>query len=256
MLRAHESGCPERDLHLRAAIATVRPPMKFFVDSATVEDIRELSATGLIDGVTTNPSMVANSGKPILELIGEICEAVEGPVSAEVAATSTDEMIREGLILGAVAPNVAIKLPLTWDGLKACKVLTGTHGLMVNLTLCFSANQALMAAKAGATFVSPFVGRLDDLNIDGMDLIHEIRAIYDNYDALQTEILCASARTPNHVKAVALAGAEVVTLPPEVFPKLVEHPLTDKGLAAFMADWEKGGQTIEEREVLVPDDGA
>lgn len=230
--------------------------MKFFVDSATVEDIRELSATGLIDGVTTNPSMVANSGKPILELIGEICEAVEGPVSAEVAATSTDEMIREGLILGAVAPNVAIKLPLTWDGLKACKVLTGTHGLMVNLTLCFSANQALMAAKAGATFVSPFVGRLDDLNIDGMDLIHEIRAIYDNYDALQTEILCASARTPNHVKAVALAGAEVVTLPPEVFPKLVEHPLTDKGLAAFMADWEKGGQTIEEREVLVPDDGA
>ncbi|MFP6882233.1 MAG: fructose-6-phosphate aldolase [Roseibacillus sp.] len=230
--------------------------MKFFVDSATVEDIRELSATGLIDGVTTNPSMVANSGKPILELIGEICEAVEGPVSAEVAATSTDEMIREGLILGAVAPNVAIKLPLTWDGLKACKVLTGTHGLMVNLTLCFSANQALMAAKAGATFVSPFVGRLDDLNIDGMDLIHEIRAIYDNYGALQTEILCASVRTPNHVKAVALAGAEVVTLPPEVFPKLVEHPLTDKGLAAFMADWEKGGQTIEEREVLVPDDGA
>jgi transaldolase len=230
--------------------------MKFFVDSATVEDIRELSATGLIDGVTTNPSMVAKSGKPILELIGEICEAVEGPVSAEVAATSTDEMIREGLILGAVAPNVAIKLPLTWDGLKACKVLTGTHGLMVNLTLCFSANQALMAAKAGATFVSPFVGRLDDLNIDGMDLIHEIRAIYDNYDALQTEILCASLRTPNHVKAVALAGAEVVTLPPEVFPKLVEHLLTDKGLAAFMADWEKGGQTIEEREVLVPDDGA
>ncbi|MFP6864407.1 MAG: fructose-6-phosphate aldolase [Roseibacillus sp.] len=230
--------------------------MKFFVDSATIEDIRELSATGLIDGVTTNPSMVANSGKPILELIGEICEAVEGPVSAEVAATSADKMIREGLILGAVAPNVAIKLPLTWDGLKACKVLTGTHGLMVNLTLCFSANQALMAAKAGATFVSPFVGRLDDLNIDGMDLIHEIRAIYDNYDALQTEILCASVRTPNHVKAVALAGAEVVTLPPEVFPKLVEHPLTDKGLAAFMADWEKGGQTIEGREVLVPDDGA
>jgi transaldolase len=230
--------------------------MKFFVDSANVDEIRELAATGLIDGVTTNPTFVAKSGRPILELIGEICEAVEGPVSAEVAASSTDEMIREGLILGSVAPNVAIKLPLTWDGLKACKILTASHGLMVNVTLCFSANQALMAAKAGATFVSPFVGRLDDLNIDGIELIHEIRAIYDNYDALQTEILCASVRTPNHVKAVALAGADVVTLPPEVFPKLVGHPLTEKGLAAFMADWEAGGQSIEAPEPAVPGDQA
>jgi len=239
----------ERDLHSPSR-------MKFFVDSANVDEIRELAATGLIDGVTTNPTFVAKSGRPILELIGEICEAVEGPVSAEVAATSTDEMIREGLILGSVAPNVAIKLPLTWDGLKACKVLTASHGLMVNVTLCFSANQALMAAKAGATFVSPFVGRLDDLNIDGIELIHEIRAIYDNYDALQTEILCASVRTPNHVKALALAGADVVTLPPEVFPKLVVHPLTEKGLAAFMADWEAGGQSIEAPEPAVPGDQA
>ncbi len=225
--------------------------MKLFVDSANVHEIRQLSATGLIDGVTTNPSMIAGSGRPILELVGEICEAVEGPVSAEVAATSSSEMIREGLVLGSVAPNVAVKLPLTWDGLKACKVLTDTHGLMVNLTLCFSANQALLAAKAGATFVSPFVGRLDDLNIDGLELIREIRAIYDNYDALETQILCASVRTPNHVKAVARCGAEVVTLPPEVFPKLAEHPLTEKGLAAFLEDWQKGGQTIVEAEALV-----
>lgn len=218
--------------------------MKLFVDSATVDDIRNLSETGLIDGVTTNPSMVAKSGKPIQDLIGEICAAVKGPVSAEVGATDCGEMVREGLILGKVASNVTIKLPLTWEGLKACRILTGDHGLMVNVTLCFSANQALMAAKAGATFVSPFVGRLDDLNIDGMELIREIRAIYDNYHALRTEILCASVRTPNHVKEVALAGADVVTLPPEVFPKLVEHPLTDKGLAAFMADWEASGQKI------------
>ena len=243
---------PEWGLHRCVLPFTVRTLMKLFVDSASIEDIRGLSATGLIDGVTTNPSMVAKSGKPILELVEEICGAVDGPVSAEVAATSKDEMIREGLILGAVAPNVTIKLPLTWEGLQACKVLTGTHGLMVNVTLCFSANQALMAAKAGATFVSPFVGRLDDLNIDGLELIREIRAIYDNYEALKTEILCASVRTPNHVKAVALEGADVVTLPPEVFPKLVEHPLTEKGLAAFMADWREGGQTIEEQEALIP----
>lgn len=225
--------------------------MKLFVDSATVEDVRELAATGLIDGVTTNPSMVAKSGTPILELIKDLCAATDGPVSAEVAASTRDEMIREGRILGAVAPNVAIKLPLTWEGLKACKVLTDTHGLMVNVTLCFSANQALLAAKAGATFVSPFVGRLDDLNVDGLELIHEIRAIYDNYDALETEILCASVRTPNHVKEVALAGADIVTLPPEVFPKLVEHPLTEKGLASFMADWNAGGQSIESEGAAV-----
>ncbi|MEZ5324756.1 MAG: fructose-6-phosphate aldolase [Verrucomicrobiales bacterium] len=219
--------------------------MKFFVDSADVDAIREIAGTGLIDGVTTNPSFVACSGRPIKELIAEICSVVDGPVSAEVAATSTEEMVREGRILGSVAPNVAVKVPLTWEGLKACNVLT-TEGFMVNVTLCFSANQALMAAKAGATFVSPFVGRLDDLNIDGLDLIAEIRAIFDNYDALETEILCASVRTPNHVKQVALIGADIVTLPPEVFPTLVSHPLTDKGLAAFLEDWEKGGQTIEE----------
>ena len=219
--------------------------MKLFVDSATIEDVQELASTRLIDGVTTNPSMVASSGTPILELIAALCAATDGPVSAEVGATTTDEMIREGLILGAVAPNVAIKLPLTWDGLKACKVLTDTHGLMVNVTLCFSANQAMMAAKAGATFVSPFVWRLDDLNVDGLELIREIRAIYDNYESLQTEILCASVRTPNHVKEVALAGADIVTLPPEVFPKLVEHPLTTQGLAKFMADWKAAGQHIE-----------
>jgi transaldolase len=218
--------------------------MKFFVDSADVDAIREMAGTGLIDGVTTNPSFVARSGRPIKELIAEICSVVDGPVSAEVAATSTEDMVREGRILGSVAPNVAVKVPVTWDGLKACNVLT-TEGFMVNVTLCFSANQALMAAKAGATFVSPFVGRLDDLNIDGLDLITEIRAVFDNYDALETEILCASVRTPNHVKQVALIGADIVTLPPEVFPTLVSHPLTDKGLAAFLVDWEKGGQTIE-----------
>ncbi|MFV1994877.1 MAG: fructose-6-phosphate aldolase [Verrucomicrobiales bacterium] len=219
--------------------------MKFFVDSAHIEDIRELAATGLIDGVTTNPSMIGKSGRPILELVGEICELVEGPVSAEVAGADCETMVREGRILGAVASNVAIKVPLTWEGLKACRILTRDDELMVNVTLCFSANQALMAARAGATFVSPFVGRLDDLNIDGLDLIHEIRAIYRNYPALDTEILCASVRTPNHVKGVALAGADIVTLPPEVFPRLVEHPLTEKGLAAFMADWAAGGQNIE-----------
>ncbi|MGK0185270.1 MAG: transaldolase [Verrucomicrobiales bacterium] len=217
--------------------------MKFFVDSADVDSIREMAATGFIDGVTTNPSFVARSGRPIKELIAEICSVVDGPVSAEVAAVTTDEMIREGRILGSLAKNVAIKVPLTWDGLKACHSLT-SDGFMVNVTLCFSVNQALMAAKAGATFVSPFVGRLDDLNIDGLDLIAEIRTIFDNYDALQTEILCASVRTPNHVKEVALIGADIVTLPPEVFPNLVTHPLTEKGLAAFLADWQKGGQTI------------
>ncbi len=218
--------------------------MKLFIDSADPSAIRELTATGLIDGVTTNPSMISKSGRPILELIAEICEATEGPVSAEVAGETAEDMVREGRILGEVAKNVAVKVPLTWEGLKACKILTSEHGHMVNVTLCFSANQALMAAKAGATFVSPFIGRLDDLNIDGLELIHEICAIYENYPTLTTEILCASARTPNHVKGIALAGADIVTLPPEVFPKLVEHPLTEKGLASFMADWKAGGQSI------------
>ncbi|MEM7384295.1 MAG: fructose-6-phosphate aldolase [Verrucomicrobiota bacterium] len=218
--------------------------MKFFVDSADVEAVRELNATGLIDGVTTNPTFIARSGRPMKELVADLCEAVEGPVSAEVAATTADEMVREGKILGSIADNVAIKLPLTWNGLIACNRLS-EEGYMTNVTLCFSANQALMAAKAGATYVSPFVGRLDDLNIDGLELIDEIREIYDNYEDLETEILCASVRTPNHVKNVALSGADVVTLPPEVFPKLVEHPLTEKGLASFLADWEEGGQTID-----------
>lgn len=218
--------------------------MKLFVDSADPAAIRDLVDTGLIDGVTTNPTFIANSGRPIKDLIGEICSITPGPVSAEVAATTTDDMVREGLVLGAVAPNVTIKVPLTWDGLKACKILTRDHDLMVNVTLCFSANQALLAAKAGATFVSPFVGRLDDLNIDGLDLIREIREVYDNYPALGTEILCASVRTPNHVKQVALIGADVVTLPPKVFPELARHPLTDKGLETFLADWKAGGQNI------------
>ena len=217
--------------------------MKLFVDSANVSDIRELAETGLVDGVTTNPTFIAKSGRPILELIAEICAVTKGSVSAEVAATDTAGMLEEGRLIGGLAPNATVKLPLTWDGLKACRVLSD-EGLMTNVTLCFSANQALMAAKAGATYVSPFVGRLDDLNVDGLKLIEEIRTIYDNYQELKTEILCASVRTPNHVKAVALAGADVVTLPPEMFPKLIEHPLTEKGLAAFMADWEAGGQTI------------
>ncbi|WP_375208538.1 fructose-6-phosphate aldolase [Hyphomonas jannaschiana] len=213
--------------------------MKFFVDTANIDDIAELAATGLIDGVTTNPSLVAKAGKPFTDVIKEICDLVEGPVSAEVVATDYDGMISEGRKLAAIAENVAVKLPLTWDGLKACKTLTG-EGTMVNVTLCFSANQALLAAKAGATFISPFIGRLDDINLDGMELISDIRQIYDNY-LFDTEILAASIRTANHVKESALAGADVATMPPNVIKSLAAHPLTDKGLAAFMADAEKAG---------------
>jgi transaldolase len=213
--------------------------MKFFVDTANIDDIAELAATGLIDGVTTNPSLVAKSGRPFTEVIKEICGLVEGPVSAEVVATDYDGMITEGRKLAAIAENVAVKLPLTWDGLKACKTLTG-EGTMVNVTLCFSANQALLAAKAGATFISPFIGRLDDINLDGMELISDIRQIYDNY-LFDTEILAASIRTANHVKESALAGADVATMPPNVIKTLATHPLTDKGLAAFLADAEKAG---------------
>jgi transaldolase len=213
--------------------------MKFFVDTANIDDIAELAATGLIDGVTTNPSLVAKSGRPFTEVIKEICSLVEGPVSAEVVATDYDGMITEGRKLAAIAENVAVKLPLTWDGLKACKTLTG-EGTMVNVTLCFSANQALLAAKAGATFISPFIGRLDDINLDGMELISDIRQIYDNY-LFDTEILAASIRTANHVKESALAGADVATMPPNVIKTLATHPLTDKGLAAFLADAEKAG---------------
>jgi len=217
--------------------------MKFFVDTADVAEIRELAETGLLDGVTTNPSLIAKAGRPIKEVIAEICGVVDGPVSAEVAATDFEGMVREGEKLAAIAENVTVKVPLTWDGLRACRALS-QRGRKVNVTLCFSANQALLAAKAGATFISPFIGRLDDLGLEGMELIGEIRTIYDNYSALTTEILAASIRTPNHVKLSALAGADVATVPPAVLKGLVKHPLTDKGLDAFLADWKKTGQTI------------
>ncbi len=218
--------------------------MKFFIDTADVAEIRELASTGLLDGVTTNPSLIAKSGRPIREVIAEICALVEGPVSAEVAATDFDGMMSEGGKLADIADNVAVKVPLTWDGLKACRALSQA-GHKVNVTLCFSATQALLAAKAGAAFISPFVGRIDDMAADGMELIREIRVIYDNYDNLDTEILAASIRTPNHVKQAAMAGADVATIPPTVLKSLTKHPLTDKGLAAFLADWEKTGQTID-----------
>ncbi len=217
--------------------------MKFFVDTADIDEIRDLAETGLVDGVTTNPSLVAKSGRDFKEVIADICKAVDGPVSAEVTATDADNMIEEGRELAKIADNVAVKVPLTWDGLKACRALT-QGGTQVNVTLCFSANQALLAAKAGATFISPFIGRLDDIGLDGMELIREIRVVYDNYDNLETEILAASIRSPNHVKDSALAGADVVTVPPAVLRGLVKHPLTDKGLDAFLADWAKTGQTI------------
>jgi transaldolase len=217
--------------------------VKFFVDTADVAEVKELAATGLLDGVTTNPSLVAKAKRDFKEIIAEICELVPGPVSAEVAATDLDGMLKEARILARIAGNVAIKVPLTWDGLKACRALTA-EGTMVNVTLCFSANQALLAAKAGATFVSPFVGRLDDAGQDGMELIREIRAIYDNYPGLTTQILAASIRHPIHVKQAALIGADVATVPPAVLHALMQHPLTDKGLAAFLADWKKTGQRI------------
>jgi len=217
--------------------------MKFFVDTADVKEIKELAATGLLDGVTTNPSLVAKAGRDFKTIIKEICELVPGPVSAEVSALDTEGMVAEGRTLAKIAPNVTVKVPLTWDGLKACKALTG-DGTMVNVTLCFSTNQALLAAKAGATFVSPFVGRLDDIGLDGMELVAEIRAVYDNYTDLTTEILAASIRHVNHVKQAALIGADVATMPPAVLHALVKHPLTDKGLELFLADWKKTGQKI------------
>lgn len=217
--------------------------MKFFIDTADVAEIRELAQTGLVDGVTTNPSLVAKAGRDFKTIIAEICDVVKGPVSAEVAALDADGMIREGRILAAIAPNVTVKVPLTWDGLKACRTLTD-EGTMVNVTLCFSANQALLAAKAGATFISPFIGRLDDIGLDGMELIAEIKTIYDNYVDLSTEILAASIRSVNHVKDAASIGADVATVPPAILRALVQHPLTDKGLAQFVADWKKTGQTI------------
>ena len=217
--------------------------MKFFVDTADVAEIRDLADTGLLDGVTTNPSLVAKSGRDFIDVLKEICDIVDGPVSAEVTATDCDAMIAEGTKLAKVAPNVAIKVPLTWDGLKACRAISQA-GTQVNVTLCFSANQALLAAKAGATFISPFVGRLDDIGHDGMELIAEIKTIYDNYANLDTEILVASIRSPMHVKQAAMIGADVATVPPDVLRKLASHTLTDKGLAAFLADWQKTGQAI------------
>ncbi|HEV7254105.1 MAG TPA: fructose-6-phosphate aldolase [Mesorhizobium sp.] len=217
--------------------------MKFFVDTADVAEIRELAEANLIDGVTTNPSLVLKANRPIKEIIKEICEATPGPVSAEVAATDYAGMMREAEILSAIADNVCIKVPLTLDGLKACKEITD-GGRLVNVTLCFSATQALLAAKAGATFISPFIGRVDDLGLDGMELIEEIRTIYDNYD-FETQILAASIRTINHAKQAAMIGADVATVPPSTLRALVKHPLTDKGLEQFVADWKKTGQTIE-----------
>ncbi|MFZ1815006.1 MAG: fructose-6-phosphate aldolase [Rhizobiaceae bacterium] len=216
--------------------------MKFFVDTANVEEIRELNDIGLLDGVTTNPSLIAKSGRNILEVTREICSIVEGPVSAEVTATDYDGMMREAAILAAIAPNICIKLPLTLEGLKACKALT-SKGHKTNVTLCFSSGQALLAAKAGATYISPFIGRLDDIGLDGMDLIREIRAIYDNY-GFETQILAASIRSVNHVQQAAIIGADVATIPPATLKALVKHPLTDKGLDGFMADWAKTGQKI------------
>lgn len=216
--------------------------MKFFVDTADVAEIKELVDVGLLDGVTTNPSLIAKSGRAFKEVVAEICKLVEGPVSAEVTALDYAGMVKEGNELRRIAKNVTVKVPLTIDGLKACKALSG-DGAMVNVTLCFSANQALLAAKAGATFISPFVGRLDDIHLDGMELISEIRQIYDNY-AFDTEILVASVRNANHVKQAALIGADVVTAPAVVLKALAKHPLTDKGIEMFMADWKKTGQTI------------
>lgn len=217
--------------------------MKFFIDTADTKAIAELNDTGLVDGVTTNPSIIAKSGRDFKEVIAEICALVDGPVSAEVTATDAEGMIAEGKTLRQIAGNVCIKVPLTLEGLKACKALTD-EGTQVNVTLCFSANQALLAAKAGATFISPFIGRIDDMGYDGMELIAEIREIYDNYPALETEILAASIRSAAHVKESALIGADVATVPPEVLKGLVKHPLTDKGLEAFLADWAKTGQKI------------
>lgn len=216
--------------------------MKFFVDTAEIAEIRELNDYGLLDGVTTNPSLIAKSGRDFKEVIAEICSVVDGPVSAEVAAMDYDGMVAEGEHLAKIAPNVVIKLPLTLDGLKACRYFTG-KGIKTNVTLCFSPNQALLAAKAGATYISPFVGRLDDISLDGMELIRDIRQIFDNYE-FETEILAASIRSANHVKEAALAGADVATVPAGVIKGLAKHVLTDKGLEQFAKDWAATGQSI------------
>lgn len=217
--------------------------MKFFVDTGEIDEIRDLAATGLLDGVTTNPSLIAQSGRNFLELIAEICDVVDGPVSAEVAATDYETMLAEGRKLAKIADNIAVKVPLTPDGLKVCKALSD-DGIMVNVTLCFSSAQALLAAKAGATFISPFVGRLDDLSQDGLELISDIVEIYDQYPNITTEVLVASIRNPTHITESAKMGAHIATIPPKVIRQLYNHPLTDKGLAAFVEDWKKTGQSI------------
>lgn len=217
--------------------------MKFFVDTADIEDIKNLAATGLLDGVTTNPTLIAKSGRKFVPLIEEICTLVSGPVSAEVAATDYETMRKEAEVLRKIADNIAVKVPLTPSGLKVCKELTDS-GTMVNVTLCFSASQAILAAKAGATFVSPFVGRLDDISQNGLELIADICTIYNNYADFDTEVLVASVRNPIHIVESAKMGAHVATCPPNVIHQLYNHPLTDKGLAAFVEDWKKTGQTI------------
>jgi transaldolase len=216
--------------------------MNLFLDTTDTAVLKTLAATGLVDGVTTNPTLIAKSGRPMLEVIAEICGIVEGPVSAEVAAVESQRMLAEGRKLASIAPNVVVKVPLTKDGLVATRVFA-EEGIQTNVTLCFSATQAMLAAKAGATYVSPFVGRLDDLGFDGMQLIHDIRAVYDNY-AFDTQILAASIRTADHVKAAAIAGADCATIPPAVFDALFKHPLTEKGLELFLSDWAKTGQSI------------
>ena len=217
--------------------------MKFFIDTADIAEIRDLAATGLLDGATTNPTLIAKSGRPMAEVIKEICSVVPGPVSAEVTATEWETMVAEGRKLAAIAPNVTVKVPLTKDGLRACKELSG-EGKMVNVTLCFSAGQAILAAKAGASFISPFVGRLDDISEDGMKLIEDIVTIYKQYSYFKTEVLVASVRHPRHIIDAAKMGAHVATMPPSVIRQLYQHPLTDKGLASFLADWKKTGQSI------------
>ncbi len=216
--------------------------MKFFVDTAEIDAIRELNDLGMVDGVTTNPSLILKSGRDILEVTKEICDMVDGPVSAEVVALEADDMIAEGRKLAKIADNIAVKVPLTWAGLKACKVLSG-EGNMVNVTLCFSANQALLAAKAGATFISPFIGRLDDLNMDGLELIADIREIYDNY-GYETQVLAASIRTANHMSECAKIGADVATAPPGVIKAMANHVMTDKGLDQFVKDAQTAGIKI------------
>lgn len=217
--------------------------MKFFIDSANIEDIRGLADLGIVDGITSNPTLIAQTGRPFFKVMEEICTLIQGPVSAEVTAIEAEQMVKEGLVLHKIAPNIVIKVPSTPQGIKACKILHD-QGIKVNVTLCFSALQALIAAKAGATFISPFIGRLDDINQDGMALIDDIVQIYGNYPEYSTEILAASIRHPYHVLLAAKAGADIVTVQPKILWQLFQHPLTDKGLSQFLDDWKKTGQSI------------